>query len=111
MGNHLRCFWPSAREHPEAPVKKATVLSVCECQARLGAELDAVRAVVRGWARDPRRRQERPAPAHTIGASQAQFEVAWLCPFCGRNTIRVFDADGLGWREEPAPAGKAAATD
>jgi hypothetical protein len=90
-------------------VKKATVLSVCECQARLGAELDESRYVIRGWARDPRRRQERPAPAHAIDSSKPQFEIAWFCPFCVRNTTRVFDADGLGWREAPEEPGKGTA--
>ena len=91
-------------------MKKATVLSVCECQARLGAELDESRCVVRGWARDPRRRQERPAPAHTIDGANKRFEIAWYCPFCVRNTTRLFDADGLAWRDVPdAPSDTAQA--
>lgn len=87
-------------------MKKATVLSVCECQARLGAELDEKRYVIRGWARDARRRQERPAPAHAIGSNKTQFEIAWFCPFCVRNTTRLFDAEGLAWREGPDEPGE-----
>jgi hypothetical protein len=34
--------------------------------------------------------------------------VAWLCPFCGRNTLRAFYAGALNWRnarvsERPPP--------
>jgi hypothetical protein len=85
-------------------MKKATVNSVCECQAKLGAELDEHKHVLRGWARDMRRKRTEVAPAHGIGIDRAVFEVGWLCPFCTRNTLRVFDTGGLGWRDEPTPA-------
>jgi hypothetical protein len=27
------------------------------------------------------------------------FEVGWLCPYCTRNQVRLFDAGGLSFRE------------
>jgi len=81
-------------------VKRATVLSACECQARLGAELDEHKHVVRGWAQDLKRGKAETAPAHSIGADEDRFDVAWLCPFCIRNTLRSFDRSALAWREE-----------
>ena len=80
-------------------MKIATIFSACECQAKLGAELDEHKHVVRGWAKDLRRRKEAAAPAHTIGAEKHRFDVAWFCPFCIRNTLRSFDSGGLSWRE------------
>ena len=82
-------------------VKTATVHSVCECQARLGAELDEQRRAVKGWARD-RRERVLTAPAHSIHPEATAFEVAWACPFCTRNTVRLFDAGALSFRE-PGP--------
>jgi hypothetical protein len=83
----------------------ATIRSVCECQAKLGAELDEKRHVVRGWARDRRTNREMVAPAHSIGAEHAIFQVAWACPYCTRNQLRSFDASGLVYR---GPDGAAA---
>lgn len=82
-------------------MKRATIHSVCECQARLGAELDEHKHVHRGWARDIRRRTERPAPAHSIRPEAEVFDVAWFCPFCIRNTLRSFDTSGLAFRKLP----------
>ncbi len=65
----------------------------CECQAILVAVLDEKRHVLRGSAR--REGVAETAPAHTIHADQPRFDVGWLCPFCGRNTLRTFDGDGL----------------
>lgn len=79
-------------------MKRAQIDSVCECQARLGAELDEARCVLSGWAKDRRTGAALPAPAHTIGAGRPQFQVAWSCPFCIRNPLRSFDAEGLTWR-------------
>src|SRR5438477_5168170 len=87
-------------------VKKATVRSVCECQARLGAELDERRHVVRGFARDPRRGRELVAPAHSIGSQRPVFEVAWFCPWCTRNQVRLFAAEALVYADD-APAAAA----
>jgi len=75
-------------------VKKARVESTCECQAKLLAELDERRRVVRGWAR-PSRGGELTAPAHSIGAGSERFQVAWACPYCTRNVVRSFDASAL----------------
>lgn len=87
---------------------QATIQSRCECQALLSASLNQQRHVLSGWATDPRRRRQESCPAHSIGADQDRFEVAWLCPFCGRNTLRVFYAGALTWRsslvsERPPP--------
>ncbi len=90
-------------------MKHAHISTLCECQARLSAELDERCQVTRGWARHLRDRTPRAAalaqgdtqvvaPAHSIHAGQPQFQVGWLCPFCGRNTLRSFDASGLAWR-------------
>jgi hypothetical protein len=71
----------------------------CECQAILSATLDERRI-----ARDGRasyRGAQIVAPSHSIGATLERFDVAWLCPFCGRNTIRSFDAGGLAAASEP----------
>lgn len=67
--------------------------SRCECQARLTAILDEQRHVLEGAALrfDVRER----APAHSINAHLDRFDIAWLCPFCGRNTLRTFYAGGL----------------
>jgi hypothetical protein len=88
-------------------MKTAIVLSPCECQTQLGAELDEHKHVVRGWAQEPRRKQTEPAPAHSIHAEREQFQVGWLCPFCTRNTLRSFDTAGLVFREaQPAIAAR-----
>jgi hypothetical protein len=83
-------------------VKTATILSACECQAKLGAELDEQRHVVRGWAKDIRRRERRSSPAHSIHPERERFDVGWLCAFCHRNTLRSFDATGLAYRDPPS---------
>lgn len=88
-------------------MKTATVRSVCECQAKLGAELDDQRHVVRGWARDMRRSRELVAPAHAIGSTKPVFEVAWFCPWCTRNQVRLFSADALAYRDSAAEAAAA----
>jgi hypothetical protein len=80
-------------------MRTATVYSVCECQARLGADLDANRVVLRGWARDPRRGEEEVAPANAIRPNLARFDIGWSCPFCTRNTLRSFEASALAYRE------------
>jgi hypothetical protein len=72
----------------------STVTSPCECQATLTAQLDAKRHVVAGYARRGGAREI--APAHSIGADGDRFDVGWLCPFCGRNTLRTFYAGALG---------------
>lgn len=78
-------------------MKTATVQSVCECQAKLGAELDEKHRVVRGWARDRRNGKELVAPAHSIRSEAAQFDIGWQCPLCTRNQLRAFDAGGLSF--------------
>ena len=83
-------------------MKTATIHSVCECQAKLGAELDERRHVTRGWAADRRSGRETLAPAHSIGASASRFQVGWACPFCTRNVLRSFDATALAYQEEAA---------
>jgi hypothetical protein len=87
-----------------------TINSVCECQARLHAELDERRHVRRGWAQDPTRRAILSAPAHCIDPESESFSIGWSCPFCIRNTLRRFDASMLVWTP-PDPAVLAPDTD
>jgi hypothetical protein len=82
-------------------MKIATVRSVCECQARLGADVDEQLTARRGWARDARGRQM-VAPATARRANGTRFDLGWFCPFCTRNTLRSFDAAALAFREERA---------
>jgi hypothetical protein len=83
----------------ERVVKNPTVQTVCECQAKLGAELDAAGHVLRGWARSRRTGKAVVAPAHSIGAGAPRFQIGWACPFCTRNLVRLFDAGGLAFRD------------
>ena len=76
--------------------------SVCECQAKLEAEVDEHGHVLRGWARDRRTKRILVAPAHSIGAGAAKFQVAWMCPLCTRNQLRSFDSGALELRD-PGP--------
>jgi hypothetical protein len=73
---------------------------MCECQARLLADLDEQRRVVRGFARDPNGQNELVAPANSMQDAGTRFEVGWACPFCTRNVLRSFDASALAYREE-----------
>ncbi len=82
-------------------MKTAIVHSVCECQAQLGAELDEHLVVLRGWARDRRRREEL-APANALRSTSTRFDVGWSCPLCTRNVLRSFDAQSLAFREQRA---------
>jgi hypothetical protein len=67
--------------------------SRCECQAHLTAIVDEKHHVIEGMAR--RHEDKEIAPAHSINPSQDRFDIAWLCPFCGRNTLRSFHQGGL----------------
>jgi hypothetical protein len=89
-------------------MSQATIQSRCECQASLWASLNQQRLVIGGWATEPRRQRQEPCAAHSIHADNENFQVAWLCPFCGRNTLRAFYAGALSWRnarlsERPPP--------
>ena len=77
------------------------ISSRCECQATLSATLDEQRHVLSGWAN--RRGVKEIAPAHSINAHLERFDVGWLCPYCGRNTLRTFYAGAL--RQAPPQAG------
>jgi hypothetical protein len=72
--------------------------SRCECQATLTAILDEKRHVLEGSASYFGSKET--APAHSINAEHDRFDVGWLCPFCGRNTMRTFYAGAL--RSAPA---------
>lgn len=80
-------------------MKVARVQSVCECEARLSADLDENRLVVRGFARNGVPKKELLAPANSLGAGNERFDVTWLCPFCNRNVLRSFRASALAYRE------------
>ena len=71
----------------------------CECQASLSATLDEHRHVTAGWAARGRTATAEAgkelAPAHSINAHLDRFDVAWLCPYCGRNTLRTFYAGAM----------------
>jgi hypothetical protein len=67
--------------------------SRCECQAILTAVLDDARHVLHGAASRGGAREG--SPAHSIGADRPNFDIGWLCPFCGRNVMRTFSAGGL----------------
>jgi hypothetical protein len=67
--------------------------SQCECQAHLTAIVDEKHHVIAGTAR--RHGDTESAPAHAINPSQERFDIGWLCPFCGRNTMRSFHRDAL----------------
>jgi hypothetical protein len=67
--------------------------SRCECQATLTAILDEKRHVLGGSASYLGSKES--APAHSINAELDRFDVGWLCPFCGRNTMRTFYAGAL----------------
>jgi len=83
----------------EAMAKRATIHSVCECQAKLEAELDEHKQVISGWSLDPRRGARERAPAHSIDSASENFQVAWYCQHCNRNTLRSFYDGALIWRE------------
>ena len=79
--------------------------SRCECQAILTAILDDKRQVLEGSAHLHGAKEK--APAHSIGAAQQSFDIGWLCPFCGRNTLRTFFGGALRTvkvDDPPAPA-------
>jgi hypothetical protein len=69
-------------------MSQSSISSPCECQATLSATLDEKHHVIQGQAR--LRGVKERAPAHSIGANGERFDVAWLCPFCNRNTLRTF---------------------
>jgi hypothetical protein len=77
--------------------------SRCECQAVLTAILDEQRHVLEGAASHLGVKERAPAHsmhAFTTGASppnpgHEHFDLGWLCPFCGRNTLRTFYAGAL----------------
>ena len=70
-----------------------SISSRCECQATLSATLDEKRHVITGSAQH-RGIKERSA-AHSIHAENDRFDVAWLCPFCNRNTLRTFHVGAM----------------
>jgi len=95
-------------------MNRMAATSRCECQATLRATLDEKRHVISGEA--VQQGQKERAPAHSIHAELDHFDVAWLCPFCGRNTMRTFYAGALrvlpittgGAEAAPPPASVAA---
>lgn len=74
----------------------------CECQAVLTAVLDEKRQPISASAARFGVREN--APAHSIHPELDRFDVAWLCSFCGRNTLRSFYADALRRAPEPPAA-------
>lgn len=74
-------------------MSQSSIQSRCECQATLSATLDEKRHVIAGEAK--LRGVKERAAAHSIGADAERFDVAWLCPFCNRNTLRTFHVGSL----------------
>lgn len=84
-------------------MRQALIRTVCECQADLVATLDEQRLVLEAWAIHPADRSREIAPAHTMRPDAPIFDVGWLCPLCGRNTLRSFSQEALVYRAaEPA---------
>lgn len=86
-------------------MKVATVRSVCECQAKLEADLGEDNRVIAGRARRSSHDSPETAPANLLGNGGEVFQVGWFCPICIRNTLRSFSRSGLSWHEaaEPLP--------
>lgn len=80
-------------------MKVAKAQSRCECQATLIAEVDEQGRVLSGAVVQHGVRENAPANA-MVG--QARFDIGWLCPVCGRNTLRSFDLGGLSFEERPS---------
>lgn len=83
-------------------MRQATVRSRCECQSTLVAVLDEKKQVVRAYVIDKHGERE-AAPGHSIAAEASRFDIAWLCPVCGRNTLRSFATEGLPYVSLPDP--------
>ena len=79
-------------------MKMAPIATRCECQAKLSALVDEEGIVSAGTVRT-RTGQPELAPANAIGAGGEQFQVGWLCPLCGRNTVRSFYRGALVFSE------------
>lgn len=90
------------------PMKTAKLETRCECQSRLTAVVDEQGRVTHGQVRMGRGDIEN-APATSMNAGAEQLHVGWLCPFCGRNTLRSFDRGGLVFVETGALRGNASA--
>jgi hypothetical protein len=74
---------------PAAPLK-----SRCECQAVLTALADESLRVSSGLAI---KGESLLAPANRVRLDGDQFQVGWLCPHCGRNTVRSFYRGALNF--------------
>lgn len=82
-------------------MKTAQVQTRCECQGRLSAIVDESGAVLSGSARVGKGAPEL-APATAMNAGKDQFRIGWLCPLCGRNTLRSFYRGALVFQEQQA---------
>jgi len=76
-------------------MKTARVQSRCECQAKLEAVLDESGIAISGSASANGATEK--SPANVIGAGKEQFQVGWLCSWCGRNTVRSFYKGALSY--------------
>lgn len=94
---------------PQNAMRQATVRSRCECQSTLVADLDESKHVVAAYVIDKHGERE-GAPAHSISADRARFDIGWLCPVCGRNTLRSFASEALAYVDLPAPPATAPPT-
>jgi hypothetical protein len=73
----------------------------------LVADLDETKQVLRAYVIDKHGERE-SAPAHSISPETARFDIGWLCPVCGRNTLRSFATEALAFVEVATAAPPAA---
>ena len=83
-------------------MRQATVRSRCECQSTLVADLDEKKQVIRAYIVDKHGERE-AAPGHSIAPDASHFDIGWLCPVCGRNTLRSFATEALVYVEVAGP--------
>lgn len=79
-------------------MKTAEVQTRCECQGRLCAVISESGTVLSGTVRQGKEAPEL-APATAMGVGSDTFQVGWLCPLCGRNTMRSFYRGALVFTE------------
>lgn len=101
MSSDARPFVQKVSFHVHA----ATVSSRCECQASLQASVDD-QGVVRAGSAGQGSSDRTTAPAQVVarrdGPTDSYWDVAWLCPFCGRNVLRTVARSSLSFSEIPS---------
>lgn len=76
-------------------MKVAQLQSRCECEATLRCQVTDQGQVLSGSMSARGKTESAPAMrVSSMSSSKGQLDVGFLCPFCGRNTLRVFDLKG-----------------